>query len=68
MIAVSVAWTLVVNLPVDVACRVREFEVKDVNPYPIDMLWDRNGELTRNHIFERYSAIPTTKQITTAYR
>jgi heat shock protein 4 len=48
--------------------RVREFEVKDVNPYPVDMMWDRNGEVSRNHIFESYSAIPTTKQITTAYR
>ena len=48
--------------------RVREFHVKDINPYPVKVSWERSesepDEDTELVVFPRGNAIPSTKVLT----
>lgn len=44
--------------------RVREFEVLDMNPFPIALTWERDGASTTQVLFPRGNPLPSLKMLT----
>jgi hypothetical protein len=47
-----------------VLLQVRDFNVIDCCPYPIDFTWEKEGKLTSQRLFEVGSAFPAAKMLT----
>ncbi len=44
--------------------QVRDFEVIDACPFPVDFRWEKDGKPTSQRLFERDSAFPAAKMLT----
>mmetsp|Transcript_5796 Transcript_5796/g.10058 ORF Transcript_5796/g.10058 Transcript_5796/m.10058 type:complete len:782 (+) Transcript_5796:126-2471(+) len=44
--------------------KVRDFEVIDACPYPVDFHWEKDGKPTSQRLFERGSPFPAAKMLT----
>jgi hypothetical protein len=44
--------------------QVREFDIVDACPYSLELEWDKDGTMTKQHIFEATSPFPNSKMLT----
>lgn len=47
-----------------VVLQVREFDVVDACPYPVDFHWEKDGKPTSQRLFEKNSPLPAAKMLT----